>query len=251
MSTGASDLPALARRRPSRWLAGLFLIHLAAAPAVAQTAGPAPVAESTQLSSLPVEGVSPWTRIGDAPAFVFEGDLYCNDNRADAYIGYQGMLGQLEAEHEIEVRAEVEVFANLGGQGAVIEVSRPGLELIVQLYPDRVAIAEREGRDLRWLATASASLIGKSIVTVRKASSLDDVRETLVVHVNDVEVVRAVGHGRGRLGVGRVIFGSLGYESMGATAWTWIDVRAEAPTIETALPEDASSFGALKSGFLR
>lgn len=209
------------------------------------------MSEQTDLSTIPVEGSSPWSRIGAGAVVIHDGRLVCNDNMPDSFIAYEGLLGQIEAEHRVEVRASVNVISNLGGQGAVIEISRPGLELIVQLHPDRVDVAEREGRRLRWIGTAPADLSRESEIVVRKASSSDDERETLSVEIDGAEILSCAGRGAGTLGVGRVIFGSLGYKSFGASRWGWIAVDAEAPDLGPAVPGDVSSFGSIKSGFRR
>jgi len=259
---GPIDVPAPSRRCGSRWtlhahrLAGAAVLTLAlssATPASAQTADPAPVYESTPLSSLPDETGGVWSRIGTAPTFVIGDRLICNDNSTGAYVAYQGMLGQIEAEHTVTVRTSMDVISNIGGQGAVIEISRPGLELIVQLFPDRVTLVEREDRGLRFIATATATLEVESEVMVRKASSREDGRETLTVWIDGNQVLRGTGSARGQLGIGRVIFGSLGYQAYGATRWSWIEVEAVAPDVDqgSSVPTEGRSFGSLKSEFLR
>ena len=225
------------------------LALLLASTAAAQS--PAPVRVATDLSTFPVEGNETWQKIGAAPVLHFEGRLVCNDNRPDAYVAFQGLLGEIDAAHAIEVRASMDVISNLGGLAGVLEISRPGLELVVQLHPDRIDVTEREGRRLRWLATAPADLSEESELVVRRESSLADPRETLTVSVDGVEILRTAGNARGTLGVGRVVFGSLGYNSMGATRWSRIEVDAITPDVDPAVPTDVRSFGRLKAAFDR
>lgn len=252
MGNAPDALPARARHRSPRWLLTLvaLLVLLALAPA-ASADGPPPIHVATDLSALPVDGGEGWEKIGDGPVIHVDGWLVCNDNDATEYVAFQGLLGDVQAEHDVIVRTSMDVLANFGGQGAMIELSRPGLELIVQLYPDRVEVLERQGRDLRWLGGAPADLSVESVVELHKASSLGDPRETLTLRVDDVALVRVAGQGEGSLGVGRVVFGSMGYPDTGITRWHWIEVVAEAPTTDTTVPTDARSFGSLKAAFDR
>ncbi|HKK71553.1 MAG TPA: hypothetical protein VKA86_10075 [Candidatus Krumholzibacteria bacterium] len=245
-------LPTLARLRHRQAvtrlaLATAFVALAAAAPSRAQDL--VTVGDRTEMTQVPDASNSPWSRIGTAHAFLHEGTLVCNDNMGDGFIAFQGMLGQLQAEHAVEFRAAVKVHSNIGGQGAVVEVSRPGLELIVQLHHDRVDVAERSGGELRWVASAPASLVDERVLRIRKNSRIEDPDETLTVWVDGTEVLRARGNGSGTLGVGRVVFGSLGYQSMGATQWRWIELDAEPLSADTVVPTETRSFGALKSEF--
>ena len=233
---------------PARLLFVLVVLSLAASPVVAQDL--ATVGGHTDLSSLPDSGSSDWTRVGTAHVLVYEGLLVLNDNMVDGFVAYQGYLGQLRAEHEIEVETSMYVMSNIGGLGAVLEVSRPGQEMIVQLFPDRVAVAEREaGGRLRWITTVPVRLDEECRVRVQKASVIEDPSETLRVYVDDTLIVECTGRGAGELDIGRVVFGSLGYGSMGASFWRWIDVRATTPEPGTMVDTETRSFGALKGAF--
>lgn len=205
--------------------------------------------DRTEMTQIPDASNSPWSRIGTAHALLHEGTLVCNDNMGDGYIAFQGMLGELRAEHAVEFRAAVKVHSNIGGQGAVVEISRPGLELIVQLHHDRVDVAERDDGFLRWVATAPTSMTEEHVLRVRKNSVHEDPDETLTVWVDGVEILRARGLATGTLGVGRVAFGSLGYQSMGATQWRWVELEAEPVDADTAVPVETRSFGSLKNEF--
>jgi hypothetical protein len=225
----------------------LAVLTAGRAPAHAQDL--ATMDDRTEMTQIPDGSNSPWSRIGTAHALLHEGTLVCNDNMGDGYIAFQGMLGELQAEHTVEFRAAVKVHSNIGGQGAVVEISRPGLELIVQLHHDRVDVAERADGYLRWVATAPASLTEEHVLRIRKNSVREDSDETLTVWVDGVQVLQARGLAAGTLGVGRVAFGSLGYQSMGATQWRWVELDAEPVSADTAVPVETRSFGALKSEF--
>jgi hypothetical protein len=129
--------------------------------------------EMTSFSSgLPEETGSSWTRVGTGHALVLSGgELLLNDNSAGFLVAYQGLLGRLEAVHDVFFRGEVRVISNLGGEAALIEISRPGLEVLVQLFPEGIVVMERAGRDApRWLGSAAVDLSDFHEIEVHKTS---------------------------------------------------------------------------------
>lgn len=195
---------------------------------------------------------SDWSKMGEGAALVLTGpELLLNDNSQGALIAYQGLLGQIEAEHSVVVRAELKVYSNFGGRGAVLEVSRPGVEVILRLFPDQIVLMERAGRNgPRWLGSASVDLSSFAEVEISKASINEDEDETIRVSVNGVKVIEAAPFGGGELGVGRVAFGSLGYADIGASVWRWMDL--EVNYVDSGghlIPTNSASFGQLKSQY--
>lgn len=206
--------------------------------------------EMTSFSSgLPDETGSSWTRVGTGYALILDGgDLLLNDNSAAEVIAYQGLLGRIEATHDVVFRAELRVVSNLGGDGAMIEISRPGMEVLVQLFPEGITVMERDGRDgERWLGSADVDLSGFRTLTIHKTSELHPAGEQVVVAVDGTELLRVQPHGTGDLGLGRVLFGSLGYIDFGATVWRWVEVDARLD--ESKTPTAAGSVGRLKGSF--
>ena len=227
----------------------VLLLSLATVvPAAAQTL--VSHSEVTSFTSgMPEDTTSSWTRVGTGHVLlVGPGELLINDNSTATVIAYQGLLGRLEASHDVVFRGEVQVLSNIGGDAALIEISRPGMEVLVQLYPDGITVMERAGRDpARWLGTASVDLTEFCELEVHKTSNAGPDPESLTVSVNGVEVVSVVPRGAGDLGLGRVLFGSLGYADLGATIWRWVEVQAVYEVRKT--PAAAASVGQLKGRF--
>jgi hypothetical protein len=200
-------------------------------------------------SGLPEETGSSWTRVGTGHALVLSGgELLLNDNSAGFLVAYQGLLGRLEAVHDVFFRGEVRVISNLGGEAALIEISRPGLEVLVQLFPEGIVVMERAGRDApRWLGSAAVDLSDFHEIEVHKTSVFSPDPEQVIVSVDGVELLRVQPRATGDLALGRVLFGSLGYADLGATIWRWVEVQAQLEEQKT--PVERSSVGRLKARF--
>ena len=206
--------------------------------------------ETTSFGSgLPEETGSSWTRLGTGYALILSGgELLLNDNSTGFLVAYQGLLGRIEAVHDVFFRGEVRVISNLGGEAALIEISRPGMEVLVQLYPEGIVVMERSGRDApRWLGSADVDLSGFREVEVHKTSIFSQEPEQVIVSVDGAELLRVQPRGTGDLALGRVLFGSLGYADVGATMWRWVEVQAQLE--EQKVPVEPSSIGRLKARF--
>jgi len=206
--------------------------------------------ELTSFSSgLPEETGSSWTRVGTGHALILTGgELLLNDNSAGFLVAYQGLLGRLEAVHDVYFRGEVRVISNLGGQAALIEISRPGMEVLVELYPEGIIVVERAGRDApRWLGSASVDLSDFHEVEVHKTSIFSPEPEQIIVSVDGNELLRVQPRATGDLALGRVLFGSLGYADLGATIWRWVEVQAQLE--EQKIPVAQTSIGQMKARF--
>lgn len=240
------DLSVPARARVA--LAAVILVAAASwCPAGAQTLV-SHVETTSFASGLPEDTGSSWSRVGTGHALLVEDELLLNDNSTAHLIAYQGLLGRIEAVHDVAFRAELKVVSNLGGDGALIEVSRPGMEVLVQLYPEGIVVLEREGRDgERWLGSVDADLSEYREVSVHKTSRHHPDGEQVAVAIDGVEVLRVTPHGTGDLDVGRVLFGSLGYLDFGATLWRWVEVDAHLDQQKT--PADTGTVGRLKGRF--
>lgn len=250
------DSPALNRslallRAAGPWIPVLVVSLLAGVlPASAQTL--VSHSEYTGFSSgLPEDTGSTWVRIGTGPVLLLDrGELLVNDNSGGEVVAYQGLLGRIEAAHDLVFRGEVQVLSNLGGNAALVEVSRPGLEVIVQLYRDHVAVLERvDASSTRWLGSAPVDLERFREISVRKTSSSSPGAEEVIVEVDRVELLRVQPRAEGTLGLGRVLFGSMGYADMGATLWRWVEVEAQLEQVGT--PVESATLGGLKSRFVR
>ncbi len=249
-------MPCVPRRVWRKGLAAVLPALLSiAATSSAQTGGEgAPLVSRTEFGVLPEEGPgSLWARIGGAPAFVIGGqELVLNDNTQGDYVAYQALVGQIRATDRVRLAARVRVLSNIGGLGALIEISRPGLERVVQLYPDHIEVYERaQGRTMHWLGGAPAALATGAEVVVTKASSSEDPNEALVVTIDGLEVLRVAGREEGELGLGRVVFGSLGYGDFGATGWTWVELRVDPMETGGRVAVESSTVGALKGRYRR
>ena len=206
--------------------------------------------ETTSFASgLPEETGSSWTRVGTGHALILSGgELLLNDNSAGFLVAYQGLLGRIESVHDVFFRGEVRVISNLGGSAALIEISRPGMEVLVQLFPEGIVVMERAGRDEpRWLGSADVDLSEFREVEVHKTSVFSQDPEQIIVSVDGAELLRVHPRATGDLAVGRVLFGSLGYVDMGATVWRWVEVQAQLE--EQKIPVESSSIGCLKARF--
>ena len=85
------------------------------------------------------------------------------------------------------------------------------------------------------------------MIEVHKTSDASSVPERVMVSVDGVEVISVEPRGTGDLGLGRILFGSLGYPDLGATIWRWVEVRAEPE--EQKAPATAATVGRLKGRF--
>lgn len=191
-----------------------------------------------------------WSQLGTGHALALQdGSLLINDNDAGDRIAFQALLGDIEAQHRVELSARVYVVSNLGGRGAVLEVARPGLEVVLRMFPDHVELVEREaGGRFSWLASAPLDLSEyRDLLLVKRAK--DDPRgEGYEVHADGQLVLDVLPRELGSLGVGRIILGATGYGDMGASVWDWVDLRVtRSPSGGVAV--ESSSFGALKSRF--
>ena len=171
-----------------------------------------------------------------------------NDNSLGAVIAYQGLVGRIESGHDVAFRGEVQVLSNIGGQAALVEISRPGMEIEVQLLTDGVQIMERAGREPeRWLGSADVDLSEFCEIEVHKTSDAGPGPEQIIVSVNGSEVLRVEPRGTGDMALGRVLFGSLGQSDLGATIWRWVEVQAEYEQRKS--PAAVTSVGRLKGRF--
>lgn len=191
-----------------------------------------------------------WSQLGSGHALdLQDGSLLINDNAASDRIAFQTLLGEIEADHRVELSARVYVVSNLGGRGAVLEVARPGLEVVLRMFPDHVELVEREaGGRFGWLASAPVDLSEFRDLLLVKRSSKDPRGEGYEVHVDGQLLLEAMPRQSGALGVGRIILGATGYGDMGASVWDWVDLRVTRPQ-GSGVAVESSSFGALKSRF--
>jgi len=206
--------------------------------------------ETTSFGSgLPEETGSSWTRVGTGHALLLPGgELLLNDNSAGFLVAYQGLLGRIEAVHDIYFRSELRVISNLGGEAALIEISRPGMEVLVQLYPEGIVVVERAGRDApKWLGSVNVDLSDFHEVEVHKTSIFNPEPEQIIVSVDGIELLRVHPRATGDMALGRVLFGSLGYSDLGATIWRWVEVQAQLEEQKT--PAARSSIGQMKARF--
>jgi hypothetical protein len=206
--------------------------------------------ETTSFSGgTPEETGSSWTRVGTGHALlVDEDELLLNDNSPGTVVAYQGLLGRLEAGHDVVFSGELKVLSNIGGDAALIEISRPGMEILVQLHPDRITVLERASREPgRWLGSVTVDLTDFREIAVHKSSDAGAGPESLTVSIDGSEVISVVPRGTGDMGLGRVLFGSLGYADLGATIWRWVEVQAVYEEQKT--PTTPATVGQLKGRF--
>ncbi|RKZ18073.1 hypothetical protein DRQ53_01430 [bacterium] len=229
-------------------MATIFIVVVCPSTLLAQTL----VSHSeriTFVSGLPEDTGSSWSRVGTGPVLLLDGgELLLNDNSPGEVVAYQGLLGQLEAEHDVAFRGELHVLSNIGGNAALIEISRPGMEVVVQLYRDQIVILERVGHAAPlWLGSVAIDMDRFRQIEVHKTSSVGQDAEQISVHVDGQELMRVTPRGGGELGLGRVLFGSMGYADMGATLWRWVEVEAQLEEIK--IPVAGASLSSLKSRF--
>lgn len=241
-------------RRLARAVTRAVVVPLVAHAAFASPAIAQPLAshEFTTVFDQVPGAAGLWSQIGAAGCLVDHGELLINDNSTGDCIAFQSMVGEIQAAHRVTVTAEMRILTNFGGQSAVIEISRPGLELLVQLDTDRIDVLERAGdRELVWLTGAPAELASYHEVSVTKLSVVEDPRESFVVAIDGAEVVRVAGRGDGRLGVGRIVFGSLDYASLGASVWSRVDVSVVPLRVDDHVRTEERNMGALKADYRR
>jgi hypothetical protein len=206
--------------------------------------------ETTSFTAgIPEDTGSSWTRVGTGHVLLMEeGELLINDNSPGTVVAYQGLLGRIEASHDVVFRGELKVLSNIGGEAALIEISRPGMELLVQLHPDRITVVERSSREPgRWLGSAPVDLTDFREIEIHKSSDAGSGPERLTVSVGGNELITVSPRGTGDMGLGRVLFGSLGYSDLGATIWRWVEVQAVYEEQKT--PTTAATVGQLKARF--
>lgn len=225
-----------------------------AAPASAQTL--AQHEFSTPFDRLPdAEGL--WSRIGSSGVLVTaDGELLVNDNSPGDCIAFQSLLGEIEAAHRVTATVRMRVLTHFGGDTSLIEISRPGLEMLVRFTRDRVEILERrDGREPYWLGGAAVDLLDDRELRVTKLAVTEDPLESVIVEVingdSAVELLRVAGRGNGQLGVGRILFGSVDYPSYGASVWTRFDVSVVPIEPQGGVRTEQQSVGALKASYRR
>lgn len=201
------------------------------------------------MAVLPDQASSSWSRVGEGASFLLpDNTLVVNDNSPSDRIGYQTLLGEVEAAHRVSLSARVKVLSNLGGDAVTMEIARPGLEIVLQLHPQNLVLLERQGTgNYRYLGSAAVDLTDFRDVLLQKASAAEHEKERLVVLVDGVPVIEAAPQGGGRLGVGRLLLGSTSYADMGASFWDWVSYRLE--TVDAGVATSTTSFGRLKSRF--
>jgi hypothetical protein len=206
----------------------------------------AKVVQLSDMSVLPDQEY--WERIGASHAYLpGDGTLVINDNSRAERIAFETWSGAIEASFEVHVRARLRVISNLAGQAVTIELARPGLEIILRLYPDRLVLVERDGSDFLWLASHDADLADFVEIELIKRASADGEVEQVEVLVGGSSVMSVLPSAAGTLGVGRIIVGSLSYEDEGGSIWDWIELeRFEAGGL---VRTERRSLGSLKALF--
>lgn len=242
-------------RRLARAVTRAAVVPLVAWCALAPSAAAqslAPHEISTPFDRLPdADGL--WSRIGSSGVLVTEqGELLVNDNSSGDCIAFQSLLGEIEAGHRVTVSARMRVLTHFGGDTSLIEISRPGLELLVRFTRDRIEVLERRaGREPYWLGGAAVDLTLDRELRVTKLAVTEDPLESVVVEIGDVELLRVAGRGDGELGVGRIVFGSLDYPSIGASVWTRFDVSVEPIAPQGGVRAEQQNVGVLKASYRR
>lgn len=203
-----------------------------------------------EMSVLLEEDLPPWDKIGGGATILLpDGSLLINDNRGDDKIGYETLLGRIHAQNRVIVSARLKALSNFDGRGAVMEISRPGLQVGLRFFPDHMTLVERtESGDWRWLASVSVDLFHEfHEVALEKTSSAGDDGERARVYLDGVLVADVLPRGDSLLPVGRVIIGALSRPSLGASIWDWM--RYDLDGVAKALPSEETSFGSLKANF--
>ena len=208
------------------------------------------VVSRTEFEQYPEDAGSLWSRVGSGHALLLDGEMVLNDNSQGSCIAYQALVGQIQADHRVVLEARVRVLSNIGGMAAMVEISRPGAELVVQLHSEQIVVMERAAdRELRWLASTPVDLGAPFDLRLTKAAVTEDPAETLTVEVDGQAVLSCRARGLGELGTGRVVFGSLGYPDMGASGWFWVDLAVEQIEVSGVVGVEATSLGSLKGRF--
>lgn len=231
------------------FLIAAFVVVVCVVPAHAQMEK---VAEGDyEMSTFPEDDSSPWTRLGYGTAMLLpdEGSLFINDNRVDDRIGYQTLLGAIQAENRVVLKARLKVLSNFDGRGTVMEISRPGLQVALHLYPNRVELVERTATGTwRWLASASADFFQDyHEVTLEKDSSGMPGGEMVRLWLDGTLIAERRPQADSLLEVGRIVIGAMSRPSMGASIWDWVSYDVDG--LEKGLPSSGKTIGALKAAF--
>jgi hypothetical protein len=102
---------------------------------------------------------------------------------------------------------------------------------------------------VRWLGSVPVDLTEFSEIEIHKTSDAGPEPERISVSVDGVDLISVEPRGTGDLGLGRVLFGSLGYQDLGATVWRWVEVQAVYEEQKT--PTTPATVGQLKGRFQR
>jgi hypothetical protein len=219
-------------------------------PAAAAWAGTTLFKEARfDMGFQPDEGAGGWSRVGSGASFLLpDASLVINDNSNTDRIAFQTLLGEVQAAHRVTLTARVKVLSNIGGDAVTMEIARPGLEAVLQLYPDGLVLLERRGTgNYRFLGTVAIDLRDYHEIVLQKSASEEGPREILSVLIDGVAVLHATPQGEGQLGVGRLLIGSTSYADMGASFWDWVSYRLD--SVENEVSTTQTSFGRLKSRF--
>lgn len=170
-----------------------------------------------------------WQRIGESHALLLENGLVAiNDNSRGERIAFETWSDEISRADEVRVRASLRVLSNLEGSAVTMEIARPGLELVLRLYPNQVVLVEREGDGFRWLAGYAVDLSDFAEVELIKRGAAEGEIEEVEVRIAGTTVLAATPGAVGTLGVSRVIIGSLSYADEGASIWDWIELERRA-----------------------
>ena len=203
-----------------------------------------------EMSVLLEEDLPPWEKIGGGATILLpDGSLLINDNRGDDKIGYQTLLGRISEQNRVIISARLKALSNFDGRGAVMEISRPGLQVGLRFFPDRLILVERdEDGEWRWLASSSVDLFNDfHEVALEKGSSAGPDGERIKVWLDGVLVADVKPCAASLVPVGRVVIGALSRPSLGASIWDWM--RYDLDGLVSALPSEEGSFGSLKATF--
>lgn len=203
-----------------------------------------------EMTVLLEEELPPWEKLGTGAALLLpEGSLLLNDNRGDDKIGYQTLVGRIQAENRVVLTASLKALSNFDGRGAVMEISRPGLQVSLRFFPDRLELVERqENGDWRWMASRSVDLFSEfHEISLEKSSSAQEGGERIRVWLDGSLVADLKPQCSSRIPVGRVVIGAMSRPSLGASIWDWM--RYELDGLVSSLPTEESSIGQLKAAF--
>ena len=203
-----------------------------------------------EMSVLLEEDLPPWEKLGGGATILLpDGSLLINDNRGDDKIGYQTLVGRIQSENRVIISARLKALSNFDGRGAVMEISRPGLQVALRFFPDHLELVERkDSGDWRWLASRSVDLFHEfHEVSLEKSSSAEDGGERIRVWLDGSLMADVKPQGDSTLPIGRVLIGALSRPSLGASIWDWM--RYDLDGLVSSLPADESSVGELKASF--